>query len=90
MYWALDVGLACFRDGVSLLVDMEGDSVRGELLVSAVLEKGIWKGKRDINPKCISPFVRSLYFKSEKPEKSSQKEWTGKEVYVEHKREWET
>ncbi|GFY23549.1 hypothetical protein TNCV_1038481 [Trichonephila clavipes] len=39
MYWALDVGLACFRDGVSLLVDMEGDSGRGELLVSAVLEK---------------------------------------------------
>ncbi|GFW99845.1 hypothetical protein TNCV_3420741 [Trichonephila clavipes] len=39
MYWALDVGLACFRDGVSLLVDMEGDSGWGELLVSAVLEK---------------------------------------------------
>ncbi|GFT20283.1 hypothetical protein TNCV_1008961 [Trichonephila clavipes] len=36
---ALDVGLACFQDGVSLLVDMEGDSGRGELLVSAVLEK---------------------------------------------------
>ncbi|GFX58137.1 hypothetical protein TNCV_4048951 [Trichonephila clavipes] len=39
MYWALDVGLACFRDGVSLLVDMEGDSGRGELLVTAVIEK---------------------------------------------------
>ncbi|GFU77649.1 hypothetical protein TNCV_3723111, partial [Trichonephila clavipes] len=41
MYWALDVGLACFRDGVSLLVDMEGDSGRGELLVSAVLENQV-------------------------------------------------
>ncbi|GFV94269.1 hypothetical protein TNCV_4279321, partial [Trichonephila clavipes] len=39
MYWALKCWLACFRDGVSLLVDMEGDSGRGELAISAVSEK---------------------------------------------------
>ncbi|GFT24613.1 sodium-coupled monocarboxylate transporter 1 [Nephila pilipes] len=37
---------------------------------------GCWKETPDINPKCISPFVRNLYFKSKESDSSKRKEWT--------------